>query len=219
MKSLEPHFQNETEVNIDVIEKAEENLNNHSKLLAKIINLGSNAGENQQSRCAATLKVQQTKIPALQGTRKDHKANTCPIEGPPCRPLVAATHAPNAPISNLLAKVLKDVGNDLANQIRTEATGSEEICRDMDDHNAKINSTNPNPNITIGSLDVKQLYPNISKKLAATAVKRAVKRMKIEPTNINQEVLIRYVALTTTREVLQEAKVEEYEGTIYKFKA
>ena len=44
-------------------------------------------------------------------------------------------YAPNAPLANIISKIIKGIGNDLAKTSETDATNSEEVCRDIQDYN------------------------------------------------------------------------------------
>ena len=133
---MEPHYLNEEVADMNYILEAEKNLNNHSHNFSKIFNIGEHTG--QTKRCKDTLIVNHCQVPTLQGLRKDHKTNFDPVTGPPLRPLVDTTNAPNAPLSWLLSQFLKGIGDDLAAQSGTEALNSEVVCKEFEDHNRRV---------------------------------------------------------------------------------
>ena len=64
---MEPHYIGHNEANMEVVNKAEDKLNLHTKNVAKMLSLGKNAGHNQQSRCQKALKVVDSGVPDLDG--------------------------------------------------------------------------------------------------------------------------------------------------------
>ena len=77
-------------------------------------------------------------VPVLQGLRTDHKPCQDPTVGPPCRPLLSAVYSPNAPLSNLLARTLRGVGDELAAKMGTAVASTEGLMNSFDNHNQSI---------------------------------------------------------------------------------
>ena len=214
LKSMLPHYQGEPTVTIEEIDKAGEHLNNVSRALTRILNIGENI--DKAKRCSDTLIVKQPTIPALEGMRKDHKTNYNMTEGPPLRPLLAANQAPNAPLSNILSIFLKGIGNELAQGTMTEAINSEEVCRNSADTNDQVQQ-NPNISTTqhqqttqrvLASMDVVGLYPNITKLMAKQAVQQAISQSTLEMKSIDKEILVKYIALTSTRQEIHDVNLQ-----------
>ena len=68
-------------------------------------------------------------IPSLQGLRKDHKGDLegNPTLGPKLRPLAAANKAPNANLGNMIAKIIKAIGDDLSDRKGGEVISTEHL--------------------------------------------------------------------------------------------
>lgn len=147
LECMNDHFKNDTVVEMKVIERAETDVNNLSRIWANILSLGKDI--NQGKRCKDTLIVDHPGIPTMQGYRKDHKGHIGgdPKKGPPLRPLCAANKSLNAPLGTLMSKILKAVGDEASATIGTEILSTEELCRaaeelnkqldDEDDHTAE----------------------------------------------------------------------------------
>ena len=160
------------------------------------------------------MMVNQPSVPPLGGMRKDHKTGYDPVKGPPNRPWVPANDAPNAPLSNFCARFLKGLGNELAESYGTEATNTEELCRTCQDDNktsTTYNGTNqPDPEQVLGSMDVKALYPSITKEMARNTVEMVVAPTNLNIQGVDDQVLTRYVALAVDRSRVTKAGVEQY---------
>ena len=100
---MSPHYQPHKVSDRTEVDQSEVVLNQHSRILATILKLGSNSGSGQGRRCREALKVTDCGILPLDGMRKDHKKSEDPIGGPPLRPVCNAGIGPNAPLSNSLS--------------------------------------------------------------------------------------------------------------------
>ena len=136
LTSMEPHFKNEQEVPYNEVLKSEGNLNNHSKAWAKLLNMGMNAGNFQPRRIKEALTVKNSNVAQLRGLRKDHKVTHNAVAGPPLRPLCNGKVGPNAPLGNLMARLLKTVISGMAqNQLNTEVLSTEEVLYYLEQFN------------------------------------------------------------------------------------
>ena len=115
-------------------------INVQARAWCKVFRIGEAAGSGQPRRCGRALVGYFNTIPTLQGLRKDHKGNIDgdSSKGPKLRPLAAANKAPNAALGNLVARVAKVVGDNIASKIGSEIISTEELKRDIDDVNKKI---------------------------------------------------------------------------------
>ena len=138
LKSMEEHYVGEQEVTMRVVKESEGQLNNHSKAWASILNLGGAAGEGQSVRIKQALMVHDSPVPVMLGLRKDHKRCDDPIGGPPLRPLMNGKIGPNAPLANLIARVLRPIRSDIQdNLINTEVLSTEEVLYFIHKFNVK----------------------------------------------------------------------------------
>ena len=132
---MEEHFGCDQIVSPQTVRKTEEVLNDHARSWRSVLNIGEAAGTGQPRRCNRALVGNYLTIPTLQGLRKDHKGDIGgdPVKGPKLRPLAAANKAPNAALGNLLANILKAVGNSISKKIGAEIISTEELKRGIED--------------------------------------------------------------------------------------
>ena len=228
LKAMEVHVRDHRIVSLEDIREAEKIINNHSRAMIRLLNIGENV--DQTTRCKNALIVDFCDVPVLQGLRKDHKLPYDPVLGPPCRPLLSARTAPNAPLANTLSNFLRGIGDDLSIRVGTDAINSEEICyefhkfnytdrvqglssqHDQQDQHGKQEQDEDevHSNKVVGSMDIVGLYPNITQEIAKQAVIHAVSESTIEIRGVNKDFLVRYIAITTPREVIDEIGIEEY---------
>ena len=172
---------------------------------------------NQSS--VTLLLLASSTIPSLQGLRKDHKGNieNDPNKGPKLRPLCAANKAPNAALANVVAKILKAVGNNISEFVGAEVISTEQLKREFEIVNEKISSEweqdceiaeklrkrrrpgNPTTKqerdeVVVFSMDVVALYPSILKDMAQDAVRKAIERCNLRWENVNVKLLVRHIA-------------------------
>ena len=134
--AMAPQIRDHIEVSLNQVHESEKVLNNYSKGLCRAINIGMNAGRNQQLRISQATQVHSSSVPQAKGVRKDHKEND-PIFGPPIRMLMDGKKGPNAPLANITSRVLRPVRQNLNEKIQTEAISTEEICHHFIAHNQK----------------------------------------------------------------------------------
>jgi hypothetical protein len=135
---MSSHYEKDQVTTFQAIKIAEDRINDSSRIWANILRLGHGTG--QAKKCRETLLTEYATIPVLQGYRKDHKADIegSKVKGPPLRPLCAANKALNAPLGDLLATILKAVGDEVATRSGTELTSTEELCRAAHDANLAL---------------------------------------------------------------------------------
>ena len=122
------------------VRDAENMINDHFRSWMRIFNIGSESGSRQQRRCGRAIINNYSSIPSIQGLRKDHKGNldNDPIKGPKLRPLCAANKAPNAALANVVAKMLKAVGDNISEFVGAEVISTEQLKREFEIVNRKI---------------------------------------------------------------------------------
>ena len=98
---MRPHYENEEEVSIEQVHTAEARLNTHSQMWCDTLMMGKEAGAGQSTRIKKAVVVNKSSVPGLGGFRKDHKATTDPVQGPPLRPWCNGKKGPNAPCANI----------------------------------------------------------------------------------------------------------------------
>ena len=143
-------------------------------------------------RVSNALMVTHSNVPFLDGLRKDHKAYNNEILGPPLRPLSNAKIGPNAPLANLLARILRTVRFGMSsNGYNTEILSTEEllyyISKFNDEsrvhrvHHARPNRPPPLQSgpLVIGSMDVSALYPQCKIAQTVKMVEKGCNRLQI----------------------------------------
>ena len=201
------------------ISKSEGNLNNHSKAWAKLLNMGMNAGNFQPRRIKEALTVKNSNVAQLRGLRKDHKVTHNAVAGPPLRPLCNGKVGPNAPLGNLMARLLKTVRSGMAqNQLNTEVLSTEEVLYHLEQFNNEarneVQRMQPgrgckvpgiqNEEVVIGSMDVAALYPNCKVAPTVNKVEESINQCGLEFEQINKSFLTKFVSVLTRGEVQDE---------------
>ena len=88
-------------------------LNNHSKAVAAIINLGMDVYDGHGVRVKNALLVHDSPFPEMLGLRKDHKGRYDPILGPASRSLMNGKVGQNSALANLLARFFRTIWTGL----------------------------------------------------------------------------------------------------------
>ena len=130
---MEEHFRADKVITPEEVRQAEKVINDHVRAWCRNMSIGEALGMGQPRRCQRALVSNFATIPTLQGLRKDHKSNIGghPSKGPKMRPLIAANKAPNAPLANLVASILKAVGNKLSESKGEEVISTEQLKREF----------------------------------------------------------------------------------------
>ena len=145
LDSMKPHFEDHEEVDYDAVLYSEKTLNNHSKAWAKVLNVGLNAGQTHPRRIREALTVKHSNVAHLRGLRKDHKTSQDPVSGPPLRPLCNGNIGPNAPLGNLMARLLRTVRSGVHQKIPTEILSTEELLSHLDLFNSEVQEQREQP--------------------------------------------------------------------------
>ena len=211
---MKPHYENEQECNIEDVHKSEKHLNTHSSMWCDVLSLGKNAGSTQAKRCKKALIVNGSTVPALGGLRKDHKTSQDPTKGPPLRPLCDGKKGPNAPLANLLCRLLKSVRAGVSQTFNTEVLSTEELLHHVQSWNESMvrdrrqsrRGLRPRPNrppplqtsdYSVGSMDVSALYPNCKVNLTSKSIIECFKSSGQIFNNIDREFLVKTVSVLT----------------------
>ena len=214
LKAMEKHYQEHEVSSMEEVEKTEAELNNHSRCIAKIISLGKEAGKNQTKRCNNALIVKNCGLPTLYGMRKDHKEGWDKELGPPMRPLCNGKLGPNAPLGNLISKIIRPAREKLNEDLNTEVLSTEELQNNIEEFNEKNRKNeykkpkmksvyNHKVKSCIQKQDVKALFPAIMKEKTAKAIYESIIRSNIVFEEIYTELLRKYLALTCDDEELK----------------
>ena len=210
LECMKPHYEEDQIVGYDSVLRSESTLNNHSRAWAKLLNLGLNAGDGQPQRIREALIVKNSNVSHLKGLRKDHKAATDPVKGPPLRPLADGKVGPNAPLANLMARILRPVREGMHHIIPTEILSTEEALHLIQEFNSEVNHYPRmqhsrsckvpdihTSNVQVGSMDVAALYPNCKIGPTCKKIEECVNKCGLEFRNINLDFLTKFVSILT----------------------
>ena len=178
-RKVAEHTKNDPIVSVEHVVKLEATLSATSSSLARLLKIGDKWGH--QDRVQSAAKSELSSIPPLAILIKDHK----PDVDKPVRPLCRSAESPNGPLSEITSDVMSIVANELNGRQGTEVKSTEEMCAILDNINTVVEPdyncldqcgvikqealSNHNlaihpdhlPNIVIGSMDVKALYPSL----------------------------------------------------------
>ena len=166
-ESMKPHYENENEVSIETVSQSETQLNNHVRSITKMLKMGENQSQVMQQRIIEALMVKHANVPNLLGFWKDHKP-TVSQNGPPVRPFCNGKVGPNAPLANLISRLLKIVRSGIYKTYDTEVLSTEEVLGILEHFKWKKSQTGrrnkhipiQNDQLIFGSMDVLPLYPS-----------------------------------------------------------
>ena len=206
---MKPHYADQEKVTYDAVLQSEKKLNNHSKAWGKILNVGLNAGQTHPRRIKEALTVKNSNVAHLRGLRKDHKACQDPVSGPPLRPLCNGNVGPNAPLGNLMARLLRTVRSGIHSKIPTEVLSTEEVLHHLEKFNSEVEDQREQPprgsktppiqgsKVVVGSMDVAALYPNCKVAPTKQKVIESIVDSDLKFNNINRPFLVKFVAVLT----------------------
>ena len=189
-----------------------------SSSVARILKIGDKWDQKDcvQSAAKSTL----SSIPPLAILLKDHK----PGPDKPVRPLCRSAESPNGPLSELTSDVMNIVANELNSRQLTEVKSTEEMCSILDSINDRIQpdfncleecgvieqnllsshnlSQHPDhlPEIVIGSMDVKALYPSLDIDHSSQIIEKLISESQV---NFECDILDMALHIAATNTQLQ----------------
>ena len=127
--------------------------------------------------------------PALYALRKTHKKTENPSKGPPVRPVCGAKEAPNGKFSWFLSKIIYDLADSVPNKRECRSSGEmRAACNRDTDISVRMKTK-------VLSMDVKSLYPSLTKNVCKDAMKWLVQRSELTIINVDWDQVVRYVAV------------------------
>ena len=197
-----PHIQNDEVVSIKEHDQIENQLSAHAVMWSRMLKAGS--ALNQEKRVTDNMRSKSSPIAPLYTSRKDHK----PIpagngeKGPPVRPVCGAQNSHNNKLSHILCTLLDPVWQTKDNVNCCMST--EEMKADIE----KINTSNVNTPIIVGSADVKALYPSLDIDFTIDKVCEMFQESSVKVDGIDYEEMGLYLAFNTTRARLTELQLD-----------
>ena len=140
-RAMAPHLEAAHACTYEDVAESEKTIYAVSKALCRGLEVGGD-GDNME-RISESMKVVSGGVPVLQGLRKDHKKGFDPAVGPPCRPLLNAKLGPNANLGNLIARVLRPLRKELAEETGTELLNTESLLHSMEVVNRQLHTARP----------------------------------------------------------------------------
>ena len=135
--------------------------------------------------------------PVLRGQKKDHR-NVTPV---PLRPVCGVTEAPNARLSHMLSLILDMIADSVPEH--HECRSSENMRAGFEDYNKNTSDEDKKDAIVL-SMDVKSLYPSITKAIAKKAIEDILLNTDLTILNINWWEAVKYVFVTVSRQEISD---------------
>ena len=198
-ESCKTHIENDAIVSEEEHESAQNIINAHSILWTRMLRAGKNYKEGGR-RVKNNMTVRNHSLAPLYSLRKDHKNIEDREKGPPTRPVCAASNAYNNRLSHLISTILRPVWQ---NQ-QTTCTSTEEMIAAIEEANENIDERT-----TIGSADVKALYPSLD--IDFTAEKVSEMFLESELTvDVDSKELGLYLSLNMTKDEIEQENLSRY---------
>ena len=197
------HTASDIPVDRDKVRESERVLSSTAKALANTFDLGSNQSRQNYGRCVDNCGSQSNDVPALRILPKVHKPPG-PSGHLQSRPVVAASHGISARARDQLADFLTPLVatqsprmEDLSTEeVMVQLQQAQETMRDL-----KIKG------VTVGSLDVKALYPPWTRRGSARAVPNYMRKSKMKILGINWRAAQVFVASSMDPHELKRGKL------------
>ena len=184
-------------------EQNEDNLNAHSLQFCRLLGLCD--GQNCARRLKSAILNQNTLPPSLYFTIKDHKTWT-PGDTLPARPVCGAVKAHNGQLGFMITQVIDAVSDLLVREQGTESDGTPDTLAAIKED---INCNDDVKDLVFFSTDVKSLYPSLQGEQCAAIVARMVRESSLKVEGVNWDQAALYLALTLTRERVEELQLQE----------
>ena len=216
IRKVAEHTGNDPIVDQEQVNELEYILSATSSSMARVLMISEEW--NQEDRVQSAVKAKLTNVPPLAILLKDHK----PGPDKPVRPLCRSTESPNGPLSSMTAKIMNIVAMELNKETKTEVRSTEEMCAILDGVNQQVppdtfcleqcgvipqsdlaehmTRTHPEhiPAITIGSMDVKALYPSLDIDHSCEIIRQLINQSKVK-FEVNPTELALHIAATHTQ--------------------
>ena len=199
------HVDNDPIIDDKDHDRAQREINAHTSMWLRFTRAGEFAGRNDKSeyqRIKNSCKVNHHGYAPLYTLRKDHKPVEDEALGPPTRPVCGGSAAYNHKMSHLLGFFLRPVwqGKD------TVCTSTEEMIAAIEQANSsgKVDHT-----CTLGSLDVKSLYPSLDVEFVSEKVGEMFLSSVVNVPELDCKELGLYLALNRTPEELREKGLDK----------
>ena len=174
--AMKDHFKDDTVMNKEDLANLERELNGHTVMFSKILNIGKEWGH--EARVKSAIISKQGYIPKLTGIRKDHKMVPPgqELSGPPCRPVCGASRSVNGPLSHILSEILNTMADQLDKVVGTECRSTEELVAGLEEVNKRSDVKAP----VVFSMDVRSLFPSLKAKQVAEEISAVYLELELD---------------------------------------
>ena len=202
-EASEIHTNNDTIITEAEHLKAQKTINAHSTLWTRITKAGTNTkSESDASRIRTNLTVDNSGYAPQYALRKDHKPSEDQTKGPPTRPVCGASAAYNRKLAHFISMILRPIWQ----QEETVCTNTEEVMAAFNDVNTKdITNT-----LTVGSADVKALYPSLDINHTAEIVANEFYESEYTIEDIDTNELSLYLVLNMSAQDITNNNLDNY---------
>ena len=175
------------EVNRDELKKIEKNLNDHTRMICKVVNAGEYNGHIDRILSSKIVNSEST-APKYY-LFKDHKKSES------WRPVVSGCSSNTLGLSNMLSDIVESICGSMKDSL--EVISSEDLLSGIETFNkwaAGQKSDWRTKYMLIGS-DVTALFPSLTKRRTAEAIYNQAEKSKIAWSNIDEKWLTLYIHL------------------------
>ena len=201
IRSSIPHFQ-DNRIEVKEVRAIEAEMNAHAVFWVRMLQAGKN--NNNEGRYTNSMRSHYSKIAEAYTFKKDHKIYQNDIEGPPVRPLCDGSDCISRRFSFFISKILQEV--DAKKDTASDST--EDMLAAISECNVELQNTSNN--ISIGSADVKALYPSLDIPFTIEVVCEQMFKSNISFEGVDSEELGLYLSLNRDNEYLRIRKVDRY---------
>ena len=202
---MEEHFKTDKPIDKKELNRVERLLNDHSKSVVQIYNVGLKHGHQKRALRNATVHVN-GQVPVLRGSEKDHKQAEDKVK---MRPIVNAMDGPKKTLSDIYSDLLTAVVR--SSEDETLCYSTEELLETFERFNEAVekSSNKKVPNCIVGSMDAVSLYPSLKANRSAEIIKEVVMRSPIVFENVDMKELGIYLRQNLSSEYIKEQGYEE----------
>ena len=204
-KMGEPHTTNDKTVNPKEVSEMEKQLNGHTYQLCRI--LGVCTAWDDGSRVKPAMTNKNLPPPCLRLCTKDHKPIQPNQAQLPCRPICGASESPNGQASHLVSMILNEVAR-IYNE-DSECVSTEDMVAAME----RLNTRNDTPELFIGSMDVRSLYPSLLAIPTAEIVTKVFTEVDIKIEGVDWSEAGKYLALNLSQKEIQDLNLRHLVST------
>ena len=190
-----PHVEGDELVDEKEHETLQRVINAHTTMWLRISKAGEKTGSEPDkgnfNRIKNSLRVSHHGYAPLYTLRKDHKEVEDTDAGPPTRPVCGGNEAYNSKLSHLLGYFLRPVWQES----KTACSGTEGMLAELE----RVNESGElDDSCTLGSLDVKALYPSLDVTFTSKIVGEMFYKSGVNIASVNHKELGLYLALNRT---------------------